>query len=261
MILPENLNAKIEPIIREAGNILLSYFNTDVKKIDKGTSYATQADIESENFLKQRLTEVISNASFWAEESGKSGTGDYCWVIDPLDGTTNFAQGLPYFCVSIALTYLEEPVFGVIFDPIHNEYFYAQKNEGAYLNNKKISVSTKQKLSDAFLVVSFPYGIKPTYEKNWHIIQNVGRQCFTMRITGAAALDLANVASGRFDGSFFYRLKWWDIAAGWLLIKEAGGISTDFDLNEITPEFKSFICANIDLHRQLINIFQLANEQ
>lgn len=247
---------KIKPVIQEAGDILITYFNKfncniGNTKIING-QYVTDADIKSEEFLKKRLGEIVPQASFIAEESGKSGDNEFCFVIDPLDGTTNFAHGIPYFCISVALTVSDEPVLGFVFDPNRNDFFFAQKGKGAFLNGNKINVSNKQNLSECFFATNIPCGTKIQYGRQWEKLTQIRNECFAMRLMGACALDLANVASGRFDGAFFHKLKWWDIAAGTLLIREAGGIVTDFNGQVIDPSYKSYIAANKHIHNNLI---------
>lgn len=249
---------ELEDIAKEAGEILLSYFLKPLNKKSKKAGYATEADLASEDFLIKSLTSLLPEASFWAEESGQSGknNSEYRWVIDPLDGTTNFTQGIPYFCLSIALTQKDEPIVGLIYNPITKELFYAQKDKGAFLNGNKISVSNKENLKDCFFGTSIPYPGGKKFAKFWRTVVAVRKRSFTLRLMGAAALDQAYVACGRFDGTFFNTLSWWDIAAGIILIKEAGGIVTDYSGNQIGPDFTSFIAASRPIHTELLKIIQ-----
>src|SRR5262249_33106562 len=132
-----DITTKVEPIVKHAGHLLLSQFRKPITwhtKADK--SIVTEIDVASETLLKRELTAVIPEAAFWAEESGKQGNADYFWVIDPLDGTTNYAHGLPYFCISVALTYKNVPIWGCVYQPVLDEFFYAHKSKGAFLNGK-----------------------------------------------------------------------------------------------------------------------------
>jgi myo-inositol-1(or 4)-monophosphatase len=257
MSLTKDLYKDVKPIIFEAGNILLSFFRTNFKvSLKNQQQYVTEADLKSEAFLKDKLLKLLPDASFLGEESGKSGKNDYCWVIDPLDGTTNFSYGVPYFCISVALTYKNEPILGLIFDPLRKDLFYASKGQGAFLNDNRIYVSKKEDVSKCFISTSFPDSWKEAYQQNWKAIEIIRRNSYSMRLMGAAALDLANVAASRFDASFFQRLEWWDIAAGIILIEEAGGIVTDFSGNKLIPGFESFVAASAIIHPKLIELLE-----
>jgi len=245
----------IEPIMRKAGDILLSYFGKHLERKAKTShEFVTEADLKSEKYLIESLSNVIPEAAFMAEESGNNGdtNNGYCWVIDPLDGTTNFAQGLPYFCISVALTKNNIPHVGAIFNPLLNEFFYAEKGKGAWLNDKKIKVSDFKSIEQSVIAIGLPYLRK----KHGHLVEAIGtiaRSAYAIRHFGAIALDLANTACGRFDGVFFPRLTWWDIAAGVLLAQEAGGIVTDFDNKEVHPDYISCVAANTPVHKELID--------
>lgn len=252
-----NLAQSVEPIIRKAGEILLSYYQKQLtwkEKEDKG--FVTEADIASERYLIDSLKSIISEASFFAEESGKSGpkSSEYCWVIDPLDGTTNFAYGIPHFCISIALTHLHKPVFGMIYVPITNELFYAQKGKGAFLNGTKIHVSQRS-LQKSLLLVGLPYTKGETFLSVMRHLEMVSKHTYAFRHFGAIAIDQAYLACGRADGLFFEDLAWWDIAAGILLIQEAGGRVTTYQNQEVTPTYRSYVAAHETLHARLIDFF------
>jgi len=251
----QHLKNPLESILRQAGEILLDYFNTDftVKKKPQA-GLVTDADFASEKFIKAALADLVPGAAMLAEESGQSGSSDYCWVIDPLDGTNNFAHGLPYFCVSIALTYKGVPQIGGIYQPLLKELFYAQKNGGATLNGRPTKVSALPDLSESTILVGLPYAKDEAYKNILSKLQIIGPDSYSIRHMGAAALDCAYVASGRLDAVFFANLKWWDAAAGVLLIQEAGGIATDFNGQPVDKDYRSFVAANPDLHAQLRQI-------
>ncbi len=205
-------------IIRDFGEIE----NLQVKK--KGPKdFVTKTDKRVEKILIEELEKSKKNYSFITEETGiikKSDTDNY-WIIDPIDGTTNFLHGIPHFAISIALKNKDEITAGLIFDPIKNEMFYSEKNAGSYFNNRRIRVSKKIDLEDCLFATN-----------------HEGAICskLNLRYSGCAALDLAYVASGRFDGYFHNKINIWDIAAGILLVKEAGGKVNDinkFDINNI----------------------------
>lgn len=243
---------QLEAIIKEAGSIVLSYFDKQLIFIEKDQNgFATEADLASEKFLIKQLGLLLPQASFCAEESGTAGSGEYCWVIDPLDGTTNFAHHVPYFCVSVALTYRDKPIIGAIYQPILNEFFYAQEGKGAYLNGKKISVAPEQELARSMVAVGFPYAKNKQFMDLVGSVQRILPKTSTFRSYGAAALDLAYVAAGRLDAAIFEGFKWWDVAAGVVLVQEASGRATDFEGQEITPSSVSVVAANRQMHEKM----------
>lgn len=233
------IKLSLEKIMKEAGKLLLSFWRSGVGEIKKNCGYYTQADIESEEFLKKELY-ALKRADFCAEESGISGNegNGFQWVIDPLDGTTNFAHHIPYFCISVALAENGIPVLGAIYNPLLDELFYAEKGKGAMLNGKKITVSDPKSFSDAIIAIGLSY--KHIHRASIvHLAERVSREARTVRHFGAVALDLANVACGRIDGVAFSHLAWWDVAAGAILVAESGGKITEFDELPLTIGFKS----------------------
>lgn len=247
----------LEPIIKEAGKILLGYFGHRLERTYKENGrhgFVTKADLASEQFLKDSLHRIMPEASFIAEESGASGgNNDYRWVIDPLDGTTNFTCGLPYFCISVALTYQDVPQVAAVYYPLLDEFFYAEQGKGALLNGKKISVSSPESLKRAVIGVGIP---DPWHERPYiiNIAQQVAKQVQAIRHLGAAALDLANVAAGRLDGIVFSKLEWWDVAAGILLVQEAGGMVTDFSKQPMKPGYTSCVAGQKQVWQELLAI-------
>ena len=216
-----NLNLMIKAC-EKASKILIRDFgeleNLQVSK--KGPKdFVTNSDKKTEKVLINELTKNKKKYSILSEEIGfiKNDDNDYIWVIDPIDGTTNFLHGIPHFCISIGLKFKDEIISGIIFDPIKNETFYAEKNQGAFFNNHRIRVSKRKNL-DECLFATNKNGLSSTD--------------LNSRIFGSAALDLAYVASGRIDGYFQNGLNLWDIAAGTLIVKEAGGIVNYYDLEK-----------------------------
>ena len=207
-------------IIRDFGELE----NLQVSK--KGPKdFVTKTDKRVEKILIEELSKSKKNYSFITEESGKiiNKNKDIFWIIDPIDGTTNFLHGVPHFAISVALQNKDEIMIGLIFDPIKNEIFYAEKNNGSFINNNRIRVSKKTNI-DECLFASDNDGIKSIFPK------------LNLRNTGCAALDLAYVGCGRFDGYFHNKINLWDIAAGKIIIEEAGGKVnniSDFNINEI----------------------------
>jgi myo-inositol-1(or 4)-monophosphatase len=214
---------------REAGSILLAEFDRPVKIGYKGeVDIVTEADRRSEAAVVARLHSHFPKHTVVAEEgSGHQGASPFRWYVDPLDGTTNFAHGYPCFCVSIGLVENDELLVGVVFNPVNGELFTAVKGEGAYLNNKRIQVSTIPRLATSLLATGFP-SQKRTENPNIHYYWQFTLASHGVRRDGSAALDLASVACGRFDGFWEFGLKPWDTAAGTLLVREAGGMVTDF---------------------------------
>ena len=216
-----NLNLMIKAS-EKASKILIRDFG-EVEKLQvslKGpNNFVTNADRKVEQIIIEELEKSKKNFSILTEETGfiKNKDKDNFWIIDPIDGTTNFLNGVPHFCISIALLFEKEIIAGVIYDPIKDEIFYAEKNGGSFLNNKSIRVSKKNDISGCL------YGVN--FRKN--LPENL-----IIRNTGSAALDLAYVSCGRFDGCFQKNVNLWDIAAGTVLIKEAGGIVDKFDLKK-----------------------------
>ena len=214
-----NLNIMIKAS-EKASKILIRDFgeleNLQVSK--KGPKdFVTNADIKAEKIIIEELKKARPNYSIISEENGVEKNQDETnfWIIDPLDGTTNFLHGVPHFAISIALQSNNEMVCGLIYDPIKDELFYAEKNHGAYFNNQRIRVSKKREIDECLFAVG-----KGKYNPD-----------LIYRRSGSAALDLAYVASGRFDGYFQDNLNLWDIAAGIIIVKEAGGIINEIDLS------------------------------
>ena len=231
-----NLNLMIKAS-EKASKILIRDFG-EVEKLQvslKGpNNFVTNADRKVEKIIIEELNKSKKNFSILTEESGfiRNKDKDNFWIVDPIDGTTNFLNGVPHFCISIALLFEKEIVAGVIYDPIKDEIFYAEKNGGSFLNNKSIRVSKKNNVSSCL------YGVN--FRKN--LPENL-----IIRNTGSAALDLAYVSCGRFDGCLQKNVNLWDIAAGTVLIKEAGGIVDNF-------EFKEFNKISIKASNERINV-------
>lgn len=256
-MLNKDLKEEVEIIMRRAGDILLSFFNKPLKKTQKPhEGIVTQADIASETLLKKELAALIPGASFFAEESGLSEGNDYCWVIDPLDGTTNFAHGVPYFCISVALNYKGRIIGAFVYHPITREFFYAQEGKGAFLNDSPINIGSQTSLRDCLIVVGVPYEKDDIYRAVLKDLTNIAPEVDTIRCYGAIALDQAYLASGRIQGIFFRNLRWWDVAAGVLLITEAGGRVTDYEGNSIDQNYASFIAGNPVIHGLLFKLMK-----
>lgn len=206
---------------------------SDLKITEKSRNeFASEVDRRTEQYIIDTIRKTFPDHAILAEETGlnesKSGNKEYLWIIDPLDGTTNYLHGVPHFAVSIALKKKDRLEIGVIYDPIRQELFTAQRGSSARLNDKRIRVSQQKKLEGALLGTGFPY--KPSQDLSAYLktFKAVFPGTAGIRRTGAASLDLAYVAAGRFDGFWEFSLNPWDMAAGILLIKEAGGLVADF---------------------------------
>ena len=218
--------------------------------------FVSSADKRTEKILIEELQKAHSEYGIITEETGiinKSNIKNR-WIIDPIDGTMNFLNGVPQFAISVAYEEENEIKCGVIFNPITNEMFCAEKGNGAYLNNSRIRVSNKKKLKDALLVTGGPKGDSKIKDKIFSEYINVSNQVSNIRKFGSAALDVAYVACGRFDGYWQRELNYWDIAAGIVILKEAGGFIDFFEDDETWPLKKNIIATNSNIHEDLCSL-------
>jgi len=246
----------IEPIIREAGALLMSYFRRRIGYEYKGdVDLVTEADRASEKFITARLQSRWPEFGIMGEEGTRSDmAAEYRWLVDPLDGTTNFAHGFPVFCISIALTRGEELLAGFLYDPTRDEFFSAENGAGAKLNGQVMHVSKTQTLSESLLGTGFP-SQKRHKNPNAHFYHQLTLRSHGLRRAGSAALDLANVAAGRYDGYWEFNLNPWDTAAGVLLVREAGGIVTRFDGSPFRLDSREVLASNGIIHQELMENF------
>tara|TARA_B100000131_G_scaffold215683_1_gene207358 strand:- start:35 stop:841 length:807 start_codon:yes stop_codon:yes gene_type:complete len=244
-------------IAKQAGEIQLSYFGNIESISTKSTKIdlLTNADIKSENLLISKIRQKYPTHSIISEESNNTiKDSEYTWIIDPLDGTTNFAHNLPIFAVSIALQKANSTICGVVYNPAADKCFYAQAKQGAYLNDKKIHPSNSDSLSDCLLATGFPYLHDKKYDLSFSIFKDFYDNTRGLRRLGAAALDLCFVAMGRFDGFYEYNLNAWDICAGSLIAQEAGCEVTDWDGNNLPYDGSRILCSNKKIHSSMIKI-------
>lgn len=212
----------------------------------------TDVDKRSEDLIINKIRGAFPGHSILSEERDPvKGDGGYKWIIDPLDGTTNFAHAFPFFCVSIGLEYDLRIVLGVVYDPMREELFIAERGRGAFLNNKRIHVSSTDKLQSSFLATGFSYG-NTRKDKNVRNFKKFLARSMAIRRAGSAALDLCYVASGRFDGYWEMFLKPWDSAAGMLIVEEAGGRVSKFNGGEYSPYDEQILASNDLIHKQMI---------
>ena len=246
-----------------AGKVIIDNLGKISKKdVDtKNTSdFVTRVDKESEKIIIKTIKESFPTHVFFAEETVKEAETDrYRWIIDPLDGTTNYIHRYPVFSVSIALEYKREIILGVIYDPLRDELFTAEKGKGAFLNKHPINVSKVISLKDSLITTGFPFRRKEFIDVYLKLFKNVFRKVSDLRRAGSAALDLAYLASGRCEGFFEIGLSPWDIAAGDILIKEAGGVITDFGGGHDHLLTGNVVAGNPTVHEKLLievkNIF------
>ena len=219
----------------------------------------TDVDKKAEAIIINYLKKKFSDYSFLAEEGGgKTAKKGYKWVIDPLDGTTNFAHGFPFFCVSVALEKDGKAILGVVYDPMREELFYAEESKGAYLNRKKIHVSKTRKLKKSLLATGFAYNFKKAERSNIENFLSFMLSSRAIRRAGSAALDLCYVACGRFDGFWELGLHPWDTAAGSLIVKQAGGRVTKLDGSPYSHYNKELLSSNGIIHNEMVNVSKKA---
>ena len=248
---------------RDAGNILVERLGRALQVSNKGDiDLVTESDLASEKLIIDRIKSHYPRHAILAEESGATdgieivaGKTDWKWIIDPLDGTTNYAHGYPCFCVSIALERAGAIEIGVVYDPMRDEMFAAERGQGATMNERRMRVSTVDDLNKAMLCTGFPYNVRerPNFARDF---ANFTMEAQAVRRDGSASLDLAYIACGRFDGFWEDGLKAWDVAAGVLLIQEAGGRVTDFTgapLDIYTPKV---LASNDLVHNAMMRVLE-----
>lgn len=254
----------VKEIAFQAGDIIQRYVGKDLNIEHKArTDLVTIADHESEEYLINTIHEAFPNHTIIAEESGgRDGKSDHQWYIDPLDGTLNYAHGLPIYCVSIGYAFEGQMTLGVIYDPTRDHFFCAQRGQGATLNDKPIHVSSYSDLIDCMLVTGFPNDMWDTPDDNTANFFRFSKLTQSVRRLGSAALDIAYVAAGWLDGFWEVEIFQWDIAAGGLLIEEAGGVVTDIYGNpDYMEKPATILCANAKIHGQMLEVLAEVRKQ
>jgi myo-inositol-1(or 4)-monophosphatase len=241
-----------------AGRLLYERLNQHHQIQYKGTiDLVTEADKMSEDLIIAAISRRYPDHGIMSEESAeKNAQASMRWIIDPLDGTTNYAHGFPFFCVSIALEMDGVVTLGVIYDPVRDELFAAEREGGAYCNGRKLQVSEVSDLSRSLLATGFPYDIRVSPDNNINFFNTMALKAQAIRRAGAAALDLAYLASGRLDGFWELKLKPWDTAAGCLLVTEAGGVISGMDGQKWNLFSPGLIASNGLIHDQMMSVFQ-----
>jgi myo-inositol-1(or 4)-monophosphatase len=254
-----------EGIARQAGALLRGFYTKGVATEYKGdVDLVTEADRASEELIVAKLKAAFPEHGVYGEEGTRSGLeSEYRWYVDPLDGTTNFAHGFPAFCVVMGLERRREGlaanedgemVAGVIYDPLRDEMFSAERGKGAWLNQRKLSVSKIGKLQESLTATGFP-SHKRHKSPNVHFYQEITLRSHGVRRAGSAALDLAYVAAGRLDGFWEFNLNPWDTSAGYLLVEEAGGKVTHFDGGKFTLDSREVLATNGLIHGEMKHLF------
>lgn len=239
---------------REAGKILMDHYGRSHVKYKNDRSLVTEADEKAEDTIKAILKEEFPDYSFLGEESGmEERTSDYTWVVDPLDGTTNYTIKNPFFCTSIGLTFKGEPVLGVVYNPLAQELFTGEKGKGAYLNGERLKVSRKDKVKDS--VVAF------CHKRTGESIRRIGKifvdiKMVTNRLRqlGSGNLECCYVASGRIEAYLMPDVNAWDVVAGAVIVKEAGGLATDFKNKPYNLESGDILVSNGKVHGELLGL-------
>ena len=257
-----NLRAVLNDALDRAGRVLRRRFGSVSISYKGRANLLTQADLESQKEVLGLLRRKLPGHDYLAEEKASRDTGaEYTWVIDPLDGTTNFAHGYPVACVSIALLRRGRPVLAGIQDPFRQERFLAEAGQGAWLNGRPLRVSAPRRLAQSLLITGFPYDRGRRSRFYTEFYRSFMVRCHDVRRSGSAALDLAWVAAGRADGFWEFGLSPWDVAAGLLLVREAGGKVTDFQgrpWRELREFGRQTLATNGRIHAAMLRVIQAA---
>jgi len=245
---------------RTAGSILRENLGGAREITYKGDiNLMTEMDMRSERAIVGTISAAFPEHGVIAEEeTDLRGGSEFRWIIDPLDGTTNYAHGYPCFSVSIALEHQNEVIVAVVFDPMRDELFSAQKGSGAYLNDRKVRVSSVDTLIRSLLSTGFPYDRTVSDRNNMDFFHDLLMASQEVRRDGSAALDLCSVAAGRFDGFWELKLKPWDVAAGSLIVREAGGVVSDLAGNPVSLDAGEILASNGRIHQQMVAVLQNA---
>lgn len=242
-----------EEAAREAGALLRARLHADHQIRHKGDiDIVTEVDLASERLIRERLLDRFPEHSFIGEEGGVSRTGssEYRWIVDPIDGTTNFAHGFPFFCVSIGLEIHGDLAVGVVYDPNRDEMFSAQRGGGATMNGRAIRVTARNDLRQSLLATGFPYE-REGFDRALRGFERMSLASLAVRRAGSAALDLCYVACGRLDGYWEFVVKPWDVAAGVLLVEEAGGCVTRINAGTFSVECGEVLASNGAIHARM----------
>ena len=248
--------------MKRAGLILKNEYGKTQSITYKGAiNLVTEMDHRAEAAVIKILEKEFPSHSILTEESnGREGSSSYRWILDPLDGTTNYAHGYPFFCVSLALEKDGQIIWGIIYDPLREELFAAEAGRGASVNGRALQVSATRLMHQSFLCTGFPYDMRESTEDNLHYFSRFAKIAQAIRRDGSAALDLCYVAMGRFDGFWEMKLNPWDVAAGGLIVTEAGGRVTNFSGNPFTVNGQEILATNGLIHEDMLSVLSKQGE-
>lgn len=255
--MPIHLLQIAKKLANDAGKMALKYQQKKFSVSHKTLPHDlfTEVDKACEDLILKTIKSHFPDHSILSEESeAVDGTGDYKWIIDPIDGTSNFAHGIPIFAISIAVVHKGKPIIGVVEIPGLGETFWAQEGKGAFIHNKPIHVSKTASLEQALLTTGFPYEHGVRYKKTIELFDAFYTAGHGVRRFGSAAMDLCFVAAGRFDGFWEYELQPWDVAAGKIILEEAGGMVTNMDGSTFNPKFKNILASNGLIHSEMMRV-------
>ncbi len=245
--------------LHESSSILKEYFQKDflIESKDIVSNLVTEVDKRSEAKIIEIIRNEFPDHNILSEEIGAlNAASDVKWIIDPIDGTINYAHGIPICCISIGVEVAGEIVMGGIYNPFGNELFFAEKGNGAFLNEKKIQVSGESSLAKSLLVTGFPYNTSTNPNKPAEVFTAIVNKDIPVRRLGSAALDICWTACGRFDGFWEYNLNAWDVAAGYIILTEAGGIVTDFNGGKYSVYNKEILASNGKIHNDILEVIK-----
>ena len=243
----------------ESGKIIKEYFETKfiIESKDVISNLVTEVDKKSESKIIEVIRNEFPNHNILSEEIGALDTdSDVKWIIDPIDGTINYAHSIPICCVSIGIEKKGEIIFGLVYNPMSGELFFAEKGKGGFLNDKKISVSKEDNLYKSLLVTGFPYDTSNNPYKPVKVFAEFVNSNIPVRRLGSAALDLCWTACGRFDGFWEYNLNPWDVSAGYLIMTESGGVVSDFEGNNFSVYKKEILATNGLIHNHMLRMIK-----
>lgn len=245
--------------LHESSTILKEYFQKDflIESKDIVSNLVTEVDKRSEAKIIEIIRNEFPDHNILSEEIGALDTASNVkWIIDPIDGTINYAHGIPICCISIGVEVAGEIVMGGIYNPFGNELFFAEKGKGAFLNDKKIKVSNESSFAKSLLVTGFPYNTSNNPNKPVEVFAAIVNKDIPVRRLGSAALDICWTACGRFDGFWEYSLNAWDVAAGYIILTEAGGIVTDFNGEKYSVYNKEILASNGKIHNDILEVIK-----
>jgi myo-inositol-1(or 4)-monophosphatase len=255
----KHITAQVETLSKEIGNWMKAQttVSENIAEVKSENNLVTYVDKESERRFVEGLKHILPEAGFVAEEgTGAPAASGLNWVIDPLDGTTNFVHGMPVWCTSIGLCQGNEAIVGVIYDPSSNECFTAWKGGGAFLNGQPIRISTIPSLEQSLFATGFPYDDFGREEAYIALFRDMMRSTRGLRRLGSAALDMAWTACGRLEGFYEYGLNPWDVAAGAIIVQEAGGMVTEFNGGDNFIFGEDLVCTNTIVHSEMLYVIK-----